>query len=150
VVYGRIADREALSRKYPEGFVAGGCYVRSVEDPGPDRSCRRCGRRFRSGGPAAEIWLGAVVRGGHRRKRLRQQMLVVACWVFWDGLVRELALGRQEAGDPAGQASQVLASVDDEGRADLPGVGKVVLPQGDAEADVADPVVGGGNRQLVL
>jgi hypothetical protein len=64
VVYGWLADREALSRKYPEGFVAGGCYVESVEDPGPDRSCRRCGRRFRSGGPPAEIWLGAVVRGG--------------------------------------------------------------------------------------
>jgi hypothetical protein len=63
VVYGRLADREALSRKYPEGFVAGGCYVESVEDPGPDRSCRRCGRRFRSGGSPAEIWLGRVVRG---------------------------------------------------------------------------------------
>jgi hypothetical protein len=34
-------------------------------------------------------------------------MVVVACWVIWDGLVRELALGPQEAGDPAGQASQV-------------------------------------------
>jgi hypothetical protein len=50
VVYGRMAEREALGRKYPEGFVAGGCHVESVEDPGPDRACRRCGRRS---GPVA-------------------------------------------------------------------------------------------------
>jgi hypothetical protein len=68
----------------------------------------------------------------------------------WDGLVRELALGRQETGNPAGQAAQVLASVDDEGRAGFPCVGKVVLPQGDAEADMAEPVMGGGDRHLML
>jgi hypothetical protein len=58
VVYGRLAEREALSRKYPEGFVAGGCYVESVEDRGPDRCCRRCGRRFRSGGARRDLAWG--------------------------------------------------------------------------------------------
>jgi hypothetical protein len=66
VVYGRLAEREALSRKYPEGFVAGGCYVESVEDLAP---IVVVGAVVGGSGPAApaEIWLGAVVRGGRRR-----------------------------------------------------------------------------------
>jgi hypothetical protein len=46
VIYGLIRDLGSIRAKYPDGFLLGGDLVRSFDDPGPDRACERCGKRF--------------------------------------------------------------------------------------------------------
>jgi DNA-directed RNA polymerase subunit RPC12/RpoP len=48
IVYGRMTEDgvKSLNARYPDGFYAAGCLVRSFDDPGPDIYCPRCGKRF--------------------------------------------------------------------------------------------------------